>query len=368
MWFCAAAIICPFSVAASDIKSDEVVVFYPTFAHRDQDEETWKVRIHGLICEPEPNSLRRAALVTALCRGLDLEQGSLQSELLDRRLGHFLVDNERGKEISIRLGSRVYKLDESGPNGHFGGVIRLPAAEAERLVRRERSPAGWISFEAVTRENDKRRFTGRVQLIGNSGLSLISDIDDTIKISQVTDRKALLANTFLRRFRAVPGMAELYRHAARRGAAFHYVSGSPWQLYLPLVEFCRAEGFPPGPFHLKYFRPTDSTVLSVLSSQEKTKHRAIGSVIAAFPKRRFVLVGDSGEQDPEIYGKVAREHPGKVVGIFIRNVTGESADSRRFRSALKGIEKGRGRVFRRAEELRPLLSELIEAHAAQPQP
>ncbi|MGB7326045.1 MAG: App1 family protein [Rubripirellula sp.] len=61
-------------------------------------------------------------------------------------------------------------------------------------------------------------------------------------------------------------------------------------------------GFPEGTFHLKQFRLKDSSVLDLLSSQQETKRSAIVPILEAFPQRQFILIGDSGEQDPEIYG------------------------------------------------------------------
>jgi membrane protease YdiL (CAAX protease family) len=350
--------------AVSEIKSDETVVLYPRYARLDADGKTWAFFVHGLVFEPEADSSARTAAIAALRNRLRVEAGTRQSAILERRLRCFLVDHERGKAISIRIGSRVYRTGESGANGHLWAELRLPVAEARRLAGNRQGPNPWIPVQAVMPGDDKRRFAGRVQLIGRSGLSVISDVDDTIKDSRVTDRTALLANTFLREFRPVPGMADLYRQAAEAGAAFHYVSGSPWQLYRPLAEFCRAEGFPAGSLHLKHFRLSDATVINVLASQETTKRRAIEPILAAFPARRFILVGDSGEQDPEIYAKLARRRPRQVVAVFIRNVTDEAADGRRFRTALQGIDPGRWKLFRSAEELQPLVTELIRTHAA----
>ena len=73
---------------------------------------------------------------------------------------------------------------------------------------------------------------------------------------------------------------------------------------------------------------------------------------------RFVLVGDSGEQDPEVYGGIARKHPGQVSAIFIRNVTGEKPESDRFRKAFEAIPQDRWRVFEQAAELEPIVSHL----------
>ncbi len=327
-----------------DLSADETLVFYPTCGSLDEANRTWSLPIHGIIYEPEEDSLKRAALLAAMRKGLQLDAEASESQFFNRRMGLFLVDNERGQRISVRVGSSVFELGESDANGHFRKTLRLPVEEVNQLA--ESGPGGrWLSFEAVTRASDKRRFTGRVQLIEPVGLSVISDIDDTIKLSQVRDRKELLANTFLRPFKAAPGMAELYRKWPGSGVAFHYVSGSPWQLYLPLAEFLEDAGFPQGSFYLKHFRLKDRSVAAMFSSQEAYKLAAIEPILAAYPKRRFLLIGDSGEQDPEIYSRLATQHPEQIAAVFIRNVTEESADDPRFEGLRKSLGTERFRLF-----------------------
>lgn len=333
-----------------DLSADETLVFYPTCGSLDEADQTWSLPIHGIIYEPEEDSLTRAALLAAIRKGLQLDAEASESQVFNRRLGLFLVDNERGQRLSVRVGSRVFEVGESGANGHFRKTLRLPVEEVNQLA--ENGPGGrWLSFEAVTRASDKRRFTGRVCLVEPVGLSVISDIDDTIKLSQVRDRKELLANTFLRPFKAAPGMVELYRKWAGSGVAFHYVSGSPWQLYPPLAEFLKAAGFPQGSFHLKHFRLKDRSIVSIFSSQEAYKLAAIEPILTAYPKRRFLLVGDSGEQDPEIYTRLATQHPKQIAAVFIRNVTEESADNARFEALRKGLGAERFRLFEDAGSL-----------------
>ncbi|NQU23968.1 MAG: App1 family protein [Candidatus Nealsonbacteria bacterium] len=334
----------------SDIKSDETVVFYPTYAHLDADGKTWTVPVHGVIYEPEEDSTRRGLLVEAIRATLAVDADTDEGKILQRRIRLFLVDNERGKDISIRLDGQTYEAGTSAANGHFSRTLQLPAT----------AEAGWLVFEAITRRNDERRFAGRVQLIAPQGLSIISDVDDTIKHTQVRDHEAMLRNTFLREFKPVPGMAELYRDCAARGIVFHYVSGSPWQLYPALATLFGPDGYPLGSFHLKYFRLTDASALNLLLSQEKTKTEAIEPILAAFPQRRFIMIGDSGEQDPEIYGTIARKHPKQIVAVCIRNVTAEKPDNERFRNAFKGFGDTRSILFEQADELRLLLDELQE--------
>jgi len=353
-------------VGKSQIKRDEVVVLYPTCARRLPDGGPWSLSIHGVIFEPETGSLKRGALVAAIRRGLDRSLSPAEVETFDRRVRLFLVDHERDKTIQVRIGPQTYSFGPTGPDGHFSGRIELAASQVEKLAAEGSLRDRWLSLAAVTRPGDDRRFLGRVQLVEPVGLSIISDIDDTIKISQVRDRKALVANTFLRPFQPVPGMAEIYRTLGSADAVFHYLSASPWQLYEPLADFLRGEGFPAGTFHLKHFRLTDSTVFDVLGSQEDYKTEVIEELLAAFPGRRFVLVGDTGEQDPEIYGRAARKHPVQVVGVFLRNVTDEAAGGPRLASALADVPPDRWRLFQKPEELRGMASEMAKKYGSGP--
>lgn len=347
-------------VESSPIKSDEVVVFYPTYAYRDAEDKNWVVMIHGSIYEPEVSSRKRSATVSMMRRLLKLKKGSEESNRFDQRIRLFLVDNERDKKISIRLGRSNYQLSPSGDNGHFFGKILLSDARLQRILSESKSKRGVIAYRAITRKKDRRTFEGQVQLIGNSGVSIISDTDDTIKHTQIANRHEMLANTFLRPFKPVDGMAKLYQHAASRGAVFHYVSGSPWQLYTPLSNFFHTAGFPAGSFHLKHFRLTDSSILKLFASQKDFKHKAIEEILRAFPKRRFVLVGDSGEQDPEIYGQIAGKYGKRIAGILIRNVTRQLANDKRFQRAFEGLAKDRWKLFSEPKEIQQVFSQWIE--------
>src|SRR6185295_2069331 len=106
--------------------------------------------------------------------------------------------------------------------------------------------------------------TGQAYLLPPTGESVISDIDDTLKHSQVACKKTLLANTFLRPYETIPGMAGVFRDWWAEGAAFHYVSSSPWQLYEHLAAHLADEGFPTGSFHLRHFRLRDHLLRRIL--------------------------------------------------------------------------------------------------------
>jgi len=332
--------------SASSIKADEEVIFFPTAAHLDAESKAWIIPVHGWIFEPEPESVWRTAVIEELLDQLELDPAARDDARFRERARMFLVDNERGKKLKVRLGGQTFALDRSEANGHFTGRLRL---DRDGLA----APPGntWQPFEAVMSEADRRRFTGRVQLVGPEGLSVVSDIDDTIKVSVVTDKRELLANTFLRAFRDVPGMARAYGRWAEAGAAFHYVSSSPWQLFPALSTFMARKGFPPGAFDLRSLRLKDQTFFDLFAAPEDSKIPTMEAILRAYPGRKFVLVGDSGEKDPEIYGTIARRHREQVVHVFIRNVSPQDEQGERFAAAFQGIPERNWTVFRAAEEL-----------------
>jgi phosphatidate phosphatase APP1 len=120
----------------------------------------------------------------------------------------------------------------------------------------------------------------------------------------------------------------------------------------------RDAGFPAGTFHLKPVRFGDSSMLDLVGPQEAYKTGQIESLFKAFPRRGFVLIGDSGEQDPEIYGSLARKHGEQVRAIWIRNVTQETADNARCQAAFQGLARNRWLLFRDATELHERVREI----------
>ena len=207
----------------------------------------------------------------------------------------------------------------------------------------------------MLKSDDTRKLTGVALVLPVSGTSVISDIDDTIKISDVLNRDALVRRTFLQPFEAVPGMAEVYRAWATNGAQFHYVSASPWQLHLPLLEFTRTNGFLQGSWHMKQWRLKDRSFKSLFEKPDNYKVATITPLLREFPQRRFVLVGDSGERDPEAYATLAREFPKQIAAIFIRDVTGQGADAERYRTNFAGLPEKLWKIFKEPGEIAPLL-------------
>ena len=88
-----------------------------------------------------------------------------------------------------------------------------------------------------------------------------------------------------------------------------------------------------------------------LSDEVQTKLKEIDQIVASYPKRRFVLVGDSGQQDPELYGRIARKYPDQVARVYIRELD-ETTDETRYEKAFQDVPAGTWQVFRNPGELR----------------
>lgn len=163
--------------------------------------------------------------------------------------------------------------------------------------------------------------TEEVVITEANGVSLISDIDDTIKHSAIgSGAREIFRNAFIRELGdlTIEGVKEWYSRLSDMGVKFHYVSNSPWQLYPVFTKFFATAGLPPGSFHLKEYSGMLQGIFEPVAERKKS---TLDKIARDFPERSFILVGDSGEADLEVYTDFVLENPGRVLGVFIRDVT-----------------------------------------------
>ncbi|WP_419511803.1 phosphatase domain-containing protein [Methylobacterium fujisawaense] len=128
---------------------------------------------------------------------------------------------------------------------------------------------------------------------------------------------------------AFPGVAALYRalHAGAGGGEGNpmlYVSRAPWGLYEMLSEFFQRHGIPAGP--VLFLREWGLSWTHPLPRRATDhKHALIRHMLALYRDLPFVLIGDSGQHDPEVYAQIVEENPGRVLAVYIRNVSRGSA-------------------------------------------
>jgi len=229
-------------------------------------------------------------------------------------------DQVAGAKVRARFqGAQVDAITDRG--GYFTIDIALPAPPVQ---------SGWHAVELELVDTPVRAVAEVLIPPATARFGVISDIDDTVLWTNVTNKlnMALMlarSNPFTRK--PFKGVAALYRalHAGAGGAEGNpvfYVSSSPWHLFDPLVEFLRLQKIPLGPLMLR-----ELSVRSLLKPNLSRNHKLdkIEKILRAYPGLPFVLIGDSGERDPEIYAEIVRRHPQSVKVIYIRNVNPDPA-------------------------------------------
>ena len=183
-------------------------------------------------------------------------------------------------------------------------------------------PAGW--HDLPIRVDRGRPSRLRVRVVGDEPtLGIVSDIDDTVMITHLPRPLLAAWNTFVLRESArvaVRGMAELYRQilAAHPQAPVIYLSTGAWNVAPTLTRFLARHGFPEGPLLLTDWGPTNT---GWVRSGRQHKHDTLRRLGRELPQVRWLLVGDDGQHDPQIYDDYAAEHPQQVLGIAIRRLT-----------------------------------------------
>jgi phosphatidate phosphatase APP1 len=188
-------------------------------------------------------------------------------------------------------------------------------------------PAGWHRVELALAEGSAAAAApGAAEVLvppASARFGVVSDMDDTVLQSEVTRlvraaRLVLLENARTRL--PFPGVAAFYRALRDGGGNEHnpifYVSKSPWNLYEVIADFLAAQELPAGPLLL---RDWDLG----LPGRQKLEHKAftIGEIFETYPDLPFILIGDSGQKDPEIYRALLHDYPSRIPAIYIRNVT-----------------------------------------------
>jgi len=324
--------------------NDRQLTVYPTYGYKGQDG-AWHIPMRVWIRERHPHLEEALAFLE---RHLGHHSPGEIHNFTDR-IADLVADSVPDQPVAVTFEQDATRYLVEGKTGNstdehglLEGVITVDAGRAEELLRLQGSRNGWLNCQATSGDMNG---AARVQLLPDdpNGLSVVSDIDDTIKVTEIpAGLKIVLRNTFLRDFVAVTNpdnMASAYEKL-RTGSggivSFHYVSGGPWQLYVPMVEFLIGKtGFPQGTFHLKTVNASTQFAENWLEDliadgfnlkeagkgeTEKQKVTQITELMTNLPRRQFVLFGDSGERDPEAYARIRKDFPSGINEIHIRDV------------------------------------------------
>ena len=295
---------------------------------------------------PSPTLSSRAATMP----GSDMTEAELAvaNANLMARLGPFMTTPLVQLPITIffyndeQSRSQTVMTDDSG---HFSARVALE----------------FVPTDVRVLANENISTTRPVEIIPTRGISLISDVDDTVKRSNISmGAREIFRNTFVRDLAdlTVDGVREWYHAMHEMGVKVHYCSNSPWQLFPVLATFFHTAGLPQGSIHLKQY---SGMLQGIFEPVAERKKGTLETIIRDFPERKFLLVGDSGEADLEVYTELVLSNPGRILAVFIRDVT--TPEQTGFFDSSFGVDRRQGsararpdaRPAREEPERRPAL-------------
>ncbi|MGX5173029.1 phosphatidate phosphatase App1 family protein [Aliikangiella sp. IMCC44653] len=322
-------------------QSDKVeALAYLSYAYLEGDD--WVIPLNVWFSKPPHWASRltgkAARAVIARQAGHD-ELSRWQKERFNQVSHDFLANNKSAQTLTLQFLNDPRKAEfsfiqngqmlKSDLNGNLLAELRISNSHVKAILNAQNSTKGWASFVIKGQPIEN---IGRVRFIEPQGVSVISDIDDTIKLTNIPlGRKTVLNNTFFKPFMFAQTMQQMYQSFDSR-VAFHYLSGAPWQLYRPLKSaMFHGNAFPLGSFHMKRVRvnPFSSSsykdVARLIQDGSKQvtyeqKLQQIEQIFRHFPQRQFILIGDSGEKDPEVYRQIKARFPEQVLEIKIRDI------------------------------------------------
>jgi phosphatidate phosphatase APP1 len=234
---------------------------------------------------------------------------------LGRNVRSLRVEEQKRVPLRVRLADGTWEV-RSDADGYF-------------TLRGDTPPQafpGWNPALVESADGTTRADTELLVVPPGDTLGIISDFDDTVIVSEVGDRSRLLGHSLLENYlqrRPIAGMADFYRGILARNpvpeaAPVIYLTASPRQLQPGIRAFLARNGFPRGPIVAK--KVSDGAGGDPLLDQKGYKTARIRRILDDLPTVRFVLVGDDGEDDPEIYRTIRRDHPSRIEAVYIRRV------------------------------------------------
>ncbi len=249
--------------------------------------------------------------VRVLGRVLLTPPGTRRRDIEDGRRGwrRFFSAKVAGVPVTVDVGGHLHEVT-SGRGGYIDEIV--PADLAPGWAR------AWLSTEGSLATEASLRVIGP-----NARRGVVSDIDDTVMITALPRPLLAFWNTFVRTEasrRPVPGIAQLYREllAEDPEALLVYLSTGPWNVAPALVSFLARHGFPTGPLLMTDWGPTPDRWFRSGREHKRTQLRRL---LAELPQLQWLLVGDDGQHDPELYAETAAEFPDRVLAVAIRQLT-----------------------------------------------
>ena len=242
------------------------------------------------------------------------EQSDSWYKNLYRRLRELINDEIKNKKVEAVInGEKFYT--KSDDEGYFQFDIDL----------KNSLKSGYQNINLKIKNNSNIHKTKATIIANKKMIGIISDFDDTIVISNVPTKLKLLYNILFKNYmqrKVVKGMKEKFQKILTKNPKtmpipLFILSASPQQLFNPIEKFLNYHNFPK---HVLILKKAHGSNKDPLTDQYKYKMQKIEKLIKLYPKIKWIMFGDSGEKDREVYESIAKKYPQKVLGYYIRDV------------------------------------------------
>jgi len=267
------------------------------------------------FCNHESVFVRGRVLVGQEVEGGDLEHGRWRN--FGNMAKRFLSAEIRHARLVVAWQGRKRDITTDHEGYFFERLPYDPGLSVDMVVRSNEPNLG---AEVEVRPEV-------FEISSKAKLLVVSDMDDTVLLTMATRALRMVALTLFGNAhtrRPFSGVPQFYRQlqAGRTGDEqnpIFYVSSSPWNLYDFLEEFLEVNGIPLGPMFLRDHGLEHRKF--GFSDHRSHKIRAIHRLLEVFPDRPMLLVGDTGQKDPEIYREVVEQYRDRIAGVLLRNVS-----------------------------------------------
>ena len=253
-----------------------------------------------------PDAVRMFARVL-IAPAATLDESPARRPVTPRGWRSMLTVPAAGIEVTVTVGGKTHQLTSDR-----GGYVHTE-------ITTSLSP-GW--HEALVSVRGRDPVSSRLRVVGEHEThGVVSDIDDTIVVTWLPRPLLAAWNTFFLREHArrpVPGMSELLGHLAGEHGFMVYLSTGAWNFAAHFERFIAEHGFPPGPMFLTDWGPTED---GWFRSGAAHKRATLERLRIEHPYTKWVLVGDDGQRDPQVYSEFAKAHPDAVKAVAIRRLT-----------------------------------------------
>jgi len=239
-----------------------------------------------------------------------------------RRLKDIKPKDIEDKLVTVYIDGLSFAT-KSDSEGYFSFDINTTAA----------LKSGYKEIFIATQGNRDRQRT-KVLIITQPLIAVLADFDDTLILSNVTNKWILGINTMFKNYKqrkAVSGMADWFKEILAKNPSntpspLFILSGSPQQLFRPIEAFLNYHHFPK---HTLLLKKAHGEHKDPLLNQFVYKVKKIEKLFKLYPQNKWYMFGDSGERDREVYSYLKAKYPKKIINFFIRDIKSGKVDTNR---------------------------------------